>query len=109
MCAAKERVVGWYSTGPKIREADLEINELFRKFCSNPVLCIIDVRPKDIGIPTEAYITVEEVKEVKQSSWICDLHGRVEKPGLTRLLCRMAPHQPARLLICHLKSAPSRS
>jgi 26S proteasome regulatory subunit N8 len=60
---AKERVVGWYSTGPKIRPADLDINELFQKFCSNPVLVIIDVRPKDLGIPTEAYITVEEVKE----------------------------------------------
>ena len=26
---AKEHVVGWYSTGPKLRESDLEIHDLF--------------------------------------------------------------------------------
>lgn len=29
MRAAKEQVVGWYSTGPKLRESDLDIQELF--------------------------------------------------------------------------------
>lgn len=61
---AKEKVVGWYSTGPKIRPADLEINELIRKYTSNPVLAIIDVNPQDeLEIPTEAYISVENVPE----------------------------------------------
>lgn len=31
VCSAKEHVVGWYSTGPKLRENDLDINELFRE------------------------------------------------------------------------------
>lgn len=30
----------------------------------NPVLVIIDVQPKELGIPTKAYYAVEEVKEV---------------------------------------------
>lgn len=60
---AKEHVVGWYSTGPKLRESDLDIQELFFDYASNPVLVIIDVQPKELGIPTKAYCTVEEVKE----------------------------------------------
>jgi 26S proteasome regulatory subunit N8 len=61
---AKEKVVGWYSSGPRIRPADLEINELFRNYTPNPVLVIIDVRPQDsLEIPTNAYISIEEVKE----------------------------------------------
>jgi proteasome lid subunit RPN8/RPN11 len=62
---AREKIVGWYSTGPKIRSSDLEINEVFKKFTKNPVLVIIDVQPKDeLVIPTDAYIAMEEVKDV---------------------------------------------
>ena len=61
---AKERIVGFYSTGPKIREADLDIDELFRRFCPNPVLVICNVRPEEEGIPTTAYGSVEKVEEV---------------------------------------------
>ncbi|KAL6142254.1 hypothetical protein ACLB2K_060537 [Fragaria x ananassa] len=32
-------------------------------YCPNPVLVIIDVQPKELGIPTKAYYDVEEVKE----------------------------------------------
>ncbi|KAH9672814.1 26S proteasome non-ATPase regulatory subunit 7 [Citrus sinensis] len=61
--AAKEHVVGWYSTGPKLRENDLDIHQLFHNYVPNPVLVIIDVQPKELGIPTKAYYDVEEVKE----------------------------------------------
>ncbi|KAK2966124.1 hypothetical protein RJ640_018377 [Escallonia rubra] len=60
---AKEHVVGWYSTGPKLRENDLDIHGLFNDYVPNPVLVIIDVQPKELGIPTKAYYAVEEVKE----------------------------------------------
>lgn len=30
------------------------------------VLVIIDVKPKDLGLPTEAYISVEEIHDVSQ-------------------------------------------
>lgn len=36
-------------------------------FCQ--VLVIIDVKPKDLGLPTEAYISVEEIHDVSES-WI---------------------------------------
>ncbi|KAG6760130.1 hypothetical protein POTOM_036631 [Populus tomentosa] len=60
---AKEHVVGWYSTGPKLRENDLEIHGLFNDYAPNPVLVIIDVQLVELGIPTKAYYAVEEVKE----------------------------------------------
>ncbi|ONK76832.1 uncharacterized protein A4U43_C02F290 [Asparagus officinalis] len=60
---AKEHVVGWYSTGPKLRENDLDVHALFNDYVPNPVLVIIDVQPKELGIPTKAYYAVEEVKE----------------------------------------------
>ena len=34
-------------------------------YVPNPVLVIIDVQPKELGIPTKAYYDVEEVKEVR--------------------------------------------
>ncbi|KAJ3241633.1 proteasome regulatory particle subunit [Chytriomyces hyalinus] len=60
---AKEKMVGWYHTGPKLRPSDLEINQLFKRYIPNPALVIIDVRPRDIGIPTDAYFAIEEVHD----------------------------------------------
>ncbi len=46
-CAAREKIIGWYSTGPRLREADLDVQELFAGYCEVPVLviCEISVRP----------------------------------------------------------------
>ncbi|CAG9771959.1 unnamed protein product [Ceutorhynchus assimilis] len=60
---ARERVVGWYHTGPKLNQNDIAINELVRRYCPNSVLVIIDAEPKDLGLPTEAYQAVEEVHD----------------------------------------------
>ena len=63
---AKERVVGFYSTGPQIRSNDLRIHSLVSRFVpagtvTPPVFVIIDVRPDRQSIPTTAYRVVEEV------------------------------------------------
>ena len=34
---ARERVVGWYHTGPKLHHNDVKINELMKKYCTNSV------------------------------------------------------------------------
>lgn len=60
---AREKVVGWYHTGPKLHQNDIAINELIRRYCPNSVLVIIDAKPKDLGLPTEAYQAVEEVHD----------------------------------------------
>jgi proteasome lid subunit RPN8/RPN11 len=63
--AARERMIGWYHTGPKLRASDQEINELFKRFVARPVMVIVDVRPNTVGIPTDAYFAVEEIKDVR--------------------------------------------
>lgn len=75
---AKERVVGFYSTGPQIRPNDLRIHDIVKRFLPTncitpPVFCIIDIRPDRQSLPTTAYKVVEEVstkegqREVKLS------------------------------------------
>ena len=38
---------------------DLQVDQLIRRYNPNPVMVIIDVKPKPLGIPTEAYHAVE--------------------------------------------------
>jgi len=61
--AAKEKIVGWYSTGPKIKPADIEIHDLIRNYTPNPVYVVIDVKAREMGTTTEAYVALEEEKE----------------------------------------------
>ena len=64
---AKERPVGWYHSGPKLRPSDLTINELFRRYCTTPILAIVDpVMHASSGSgnkpsPINAYVAVEEI------------------------------------------------
>ncbi|GJN75122.1 26S proteasome regulatory subunit rpn-8 [Purpureocillium lilacinum] len=60
---AREKLIGWYHSGPKLRASDLEINDLFKRYTPNPLLVIIDVQPKESGVPTDAYFAVEEIKD----------------------------------------------
>merc|ERR1712038_852208 len=71
--SAKERVVGFYSTGPEIRPNDLRIHSMLKRFLPKgsvtpPVFCIIDVRPDRQSIPTTAYRVIEEVEDSSSSS-----------------------------------------
>lgn len=65
---AKERPVGFYHSGPRLRSSDLEISDLIRRFCDRPVMVIVDVRSTggrgETGIPTDAYFAVEEIRDV---------------------------------------------
>jgi len=64
---AKEKFLGWYSTGPSIKPADLEIHQLYRKFAPEPVFVIVKVtEPKDTELPLEAYYCVDEKTADKQ-------------------------------------------
>lgn len=71
--SAKERVVGFYSTGPEIRPNDLRIHSMLKRFLPKgcvtpPVFCIIDVRPDRQSIPTTAYSVIEEVEDGNSGS-----------------------------------------
>jgi 26S proteasome regulatory subunit N8 len=58
-----EEIVGFYSSGPRIKENDLKISSMIKKFCEHePVFVVIDVRPGTVGLPTTAYQATEEVE-----------------------------------------------
>jgi proteasome lid subunit RPN8/RPN11 len=42
--AARERVVGWYHTGPRLRQSDLDITDLMASYCETPLLVICEVQ-----------------------------------------------------------------
>lgn len=62
---AREKVIGWYHTGPRLRESDIDIHKLITQYCENNtgILVICEVKPKDVGLPVQAYRAVEEVRE----------------------------------------------
>lgn len=59
---AKEKLIGWYHSGPKLRASDLKINDVFKRYTPNPLLVIVDVQPRSVGIPTDAYFAVDDIK-----------------------------------------------
>ena len=70
LCSASEKVIGWYSTGPKLRLVDISIHELFRSYTPHPILVIIDVNPQHdpLEIPTLAYVSVESSPDQQRAS-----------------------------------------
>ena len=62
---AREKIVGWYHTGPKLHQNDIAINELIRRYQTNSVLVVIDAKPKELG---------ELAYSVRNSRLICWPH-----------------------------------
>jgi proteasome lid subunit RPN8/RPN11 len=54
-CVARERMIGWYHTGPELRSSDQDINDLFKRFIARPVMVIVDVRAQVVGNTRYAY------------------------------------------------------
>lgn len=62
---SREKIVGWYHTGPKLHPSDIAINDLVKEYSGpNSVLVIIDAKlNQETGLPTKAYYAVEEVHD----------------------------------------------
>lgn len=60
---AREKIVGWYHTGPKLCSNDIAIHDLIKRYNQHAVLVIIDAKPKVLGLPTEAYMSIEVVHD----------------------------------------------
>lgn len=65
---AKEKLLGWYHTGPKLSSSDSKINEVFKNYSialnNNPILLIVDVLSNNfIDLPTNAYMSIEQVMD----------------------------------------------
>lgn len=63
--AAREKIIGWYHTGPKLCKNDILINEVIKRFTPNPILVIIQASQgeQSLGLPTDAYVEVQEVHD----------------------------------------------
>ena len=103
---AKERVVGFYSTGPQIRPNDLRIHDIVERFTGNysskskaakllkypAVFCIIDIRPDRPDLPVTSYKVTEELsagQSVKRTfAHVASLMGAMEaeEVGVEHLL-----------------------
>ena len=60
----REKIIGWYSTGPQSKKNDIQINEILRRYNTMPVFLICRVQEtSQIGLPTTAYFTREEVDQ----------------------------------------------
>lgn len=89
-----DELVGFYSSGPKVRESDLKIANVLRGLCEHePVFVVIDVRPGISELPTTAYESVKEVeaegKEIKRvfQHLACRIEADdVEEVGVEHLL-----------------------
>lgn len=81
-------MIGWYHSGPKLRASDLTINELFKRYIPRPIMVIVDVRPEAVGIPTDAYFAVEEIKDVSPFK----LRSLVSLPIIGRMAQRHVKH-----------------
>lgn len=92
---AREKLIGWYHSGPKLRAADLEINELFKRYTPNPLLVIVDVQPKEVGVPTDAYFAVDEIKDVssfaQKLEYECSFFWFCHMLTVTASISRMVP------------------
>lgn len=86
---ARERPVGWYHTGPKLRVSDLAINEVFRKYCTHacPALVIVDPAAAEdrVGLPFDAYAAVDRLME----------EGGTAVAGGTEALQKVFVHLPS--------------
>ena len=75
--SAKERVVGFYSSGPQIRPNDLRIYDIVERFTGTntitpAVFCIIDIRPDRPDLPVKSYRVTEEVSTIAAGAVAAD-------------------------------------
>merc|ERR1712154_168466 len=59
---SREKIVGWYSSGPKLKKNDIDIHKLFYEYNEEPICCIIRVSEETQSLPTKAYCGVDVVQ-----------------------------------------------
>lgn len=57
---AKEKILGWYTTGSNIKPNDIFINELFYKYHHAPIFLLVHVHTDQNVLPVNAYVAIEK-------------------------------------------------
>lgn len=88
----KEKFLGWYTTGTTFKKNDLEINEIFAEYTTDPVLIVVDVKGKNsLELPTKAFV----------SERVVDKRGYLVR-GFKNLVCTVAAFEPEEVGVEHL-------
>ena len=66
VCAIPQRKTEeWDTPCPCDSRTDFDRAAMIKRYIPRPVLVIVDTRQSTVGIPTEAYFAVEEIKDVR--------------------------------------------
>ncbi|ELQ76005.1 26S proteasome regulatory complex, subunit RPN8/PSMD7 [Trachipleistophora hominis] len=89
----KEKILGWYHSGPDLFSNDLQITQSFLRYVEDPYLVIVDVKSTTKGIPVRVYeleddnfkhifasIEAEEAEEVGVEHLIRDIKDDTYTP-----------------------------
>ncbi|OII74830.1 26s proteasome regulatory inactive JAB domain-containing protein [Cryptosporidium ubiquitum] len=89
----KEKIIGWYSTGPKTKVVDIDIHELFRRYCADPLYLIADVTANDfeyLSNPISAYFSMDDPNSILRKKFVhnpCTIGAfEAEEVGVEHLL-----------------------
>eukprot|EP00889_Picochlorum_renovo_P008413 jgi/Picre1/35443/NNA_002905.t1 len=100
---AREKIIGWYHTGPRLRESDMDIHTLVSEYCESlgnqAVLVICEVKPKDVGLPVHAYKAVEDVSDAKGAT---SAHMTQSKPVFLNLPTEVGATEAEEIGVEHL-------
>jgi 26S proteasome regulatory subunit N8 len=90
---AKERVIGFYSTGPQIRTNDLRIYDIVERYTGNftngikntsipsypAVFSIIDIRPNRTDLPVTSYKVTEEIGSINNKTAASNMNKQIQR------------------------------
>ncbi|KAI5995136.1 Mov34-domain-containing protein [Pisolithus albus] len=88
---ARERMIGWYHTGPKLRASDQEINDLFKRFIAKPVMDGTETRKTFLHVPSA--IEAEEAEEIGVEHLLRDIKDSTTTTLVTRVSEQLASLQ----------------
>ncbi|KAJ7502716.1 maintenance of mitochondrial structure and function-domain-containing protein [Mycena galericulata] len=89
---AKERLIGWYHTGPKLRASDQEINDLFKRFVARPLMVIVDDGTETLKtfVHVPSAIEGEEAEEIGVEHLLRDIKDSTTTTLATRVAEQLA-------------------
>eukprot|EP00917_Polyrhabdina_sp_WS-2016_P014425 GHVP01031538.1.p1 GENE.GHVP01031538.1~~GHVP01031538.1.p1 ORF type:complete len:282 (+),score=65.58 GHVP01031538.1:3-848(+) len=77
---SKEKIVGWYHTGGKIMESDMQIHKIVEKYTVNPILCVFDPSTETEETKINSFVVVigNEGKGLLDNAMFTSLITKVE-------------------------------
>jgi 26S proteasome regulatory subunit N8 len=75
---SKEFIIGWYHSGPKMMETDVEIAKSFSRYVEDPILVIVDVKMSDANLPIQVFRLKDDITSSKDDKVFVHMSSRIE-------------------------------